>query len=163
MSFPAPHDPFPHAHFPSLLIPSRRYSMVIASQQISLPFSLTFSLSLSPSAFRCLSPSSLFLSLAVRVITYNIWVDSMSTLHGDGREGTGSRIFTSRRNGRVKLTRHAINLVRTDAGASPRKALRGGISKSILKGPCQFLSINAHKMAPRTGRWLQERGRDTPT
>ena len=32
----------------------------------------------------------------------------------------------------------------------PRKALRGGISKSILQRPCQFLVINAHKMAPRT-------------
>ena len=33
---------------------------------------------------------------------------------------------------------------------SPRKALRGGISKSILQRPDQFLAINAHKMAPRT-------------
>ena len=32
----------------------------------------------------------------------------------------------------------------------PRKALRGGISKSIFQGPCQFLAINVHKMAPRT-------------
>ena len=32
----------------------------------------------------------------------------------------------------------------------PRKALRGGISKSIIQRPCQFLAINAHKMAPRT-------------
>ena len=51
------------------------------------------------------------------------------------------------------------------AGASPhpRKALRGGISKSIIQGPCQFLAINAHKMASGTRRRLQERGRDTPT
>ena len=45
----------------------------------------------------------------------------------------------------------------------PPKALRGGISKSILQRPCQFLAINAHEMAPRTRRWLQERGRDAPT
>ena len=45
----------------------------------------------------------------------------------------------------------------------PPKALRGGISKSILQRPCQFLTINAHEMAPRTKRWLQERRRDTPT
>ena len=39
-----------------------------------------------------------------------------------------------------------------------------GVSqKSIFKGPCQLLAINAHEMAPRTRRWLQERGRDTPT
>ena len=43
----------------------------------------------------------------------------------------------------------------------PRKALRGGISKSILHRPCQFLAMNAHKMAPRTRKRFQERGRDT--
>jgi hypothetical protein len=32
----------------------------------------------------------------------------------------------------------------------PRKALHGGISKSILQRPCQFLTMNAHKMTPRT-------------
>jgi len=48
-------------------------------------------------------------------------------------------------------------------GFKPPKALRGGISKSILQRPCQFLAINAHEMAPRTKRWLQERRRDTPT
>ena len=32
-----------------------------------------------------------------------------------------------------------------------------GVSqKSIFKRPCQFLAINAHKMAPRTTQWLQE-------
>jgi hypothetical protein len=45
----------------------------------------------------------------------------------------------------------------------PPRALRGGISKSIFQRRCQYLAINAHKMAPRTGRWLQERGRDAPT
>ena len=39
-----------------------------------------------------------------------------------------------------------------------------GVSqKSILNRACQVLAINAHEMAPRTRRWLQERGRDTPT
>jgi hypothetical protein len=46
---------------------------------------------------------------------------------------------------------------------SPPRALRGGISKSIFDRRCQYLAINAHEMAPRTRRWLQERGRDTPT
>ena len=45
----------------------------------------------------------------------------------------------------------------------PRKALRGGISKSIIQRPCQFLAINAHKMAPRTSKGLQERAWDAPT
>ena len=45
----------------------------------------------------------------------------------------------------------------------PRKALRGGISKSIFQRPCQFLAINAHKMAPRTNQWLQERTWNAPT
>ena len=45
----------------------------------------------------------------------------------------------------------------------PRKALRGGISKSILQRPCQFLAINAHKIAPKTTQWLQERPWDAPT
>ena len=45
----------------------------------------------------------------------------------------------------------------------PRKALRGGISKSILQRPCQFWEINAHKMAPRTTQWFQERPWDAPT
>ena len=49
------------------------------------------------------------------------------------------------------------------ACSKPPKVLRGGISKSILKRPCQFLAINAHKMAPRTNQWLQERTWDTPT
>ena len=43
------------------------------------------------------------------------------------------------------------------------RALRGGISKSIFQRRCQYLAINAHEMAPRMGRWLQERGRDAPT
>jgi hypothetical protein len=50
-----------------------------------------------------------------------------------------------------------------DAAHSPPKVLRGGIPKSIFHRRCQYLAINAHEMAPRTGRWLQERGRDTPT
>ena len=45
----------------------------------------------------------------------------------------------------------------------PPRALRGGISMSIFQRRCQYLAINAHEMAPRTGRWLQERGRDAPT
>jgi len=45
----------------------------------------------------------------------------------------------------------------------PRKALRGGISKSIFKRPCQFLAINAYTLAPRTSKRLQERAWDTPT
>ena len=45
----------------------------------------------------------------------------------------------------------------------PRKALRGGIQKSIFKRPCQSLAINAHKMAPRTTQWFQERPWDAPT
>jgi len=49
------------------------------------------------------------------------------------------------------------------AGSSPRKALRGGIPKSIFKRPCQFLAINAHTMAPRTTHWLQERHCDAAT
>ena len=46
---------------------------------------------------------------------------------------------------------------------TPRKALRGGISKSIPQRPCHFLAINAHKMAPRTSKGLQERAWDAPT
>ena len=39
-----------------------------------------------------------------------------------------------------------------------------GVSqKSIDKRTGQLLSINAHKMAPRTTRWLQERQGDAPT
>ena len=37
----------------------------------------------------------------------------------------------------------------------------GDISKSILQRPCQLLAINAHKMAPSTGQWLQVRVWDT--
>ena len=36
-------------------------------------------------------------------------------------------------------------------------------SKVIFGRFRQLLVINAHEMAPRTRRWLQERGRDTPT
>ena len=40
----------------------------------------------------------------------------------------------------------------------------GGVSqKSIFKRSCQPLVMNAHKMAPITTRWLQERRRDSPT
>ena len=38
-----------------------------------------------------------------------------------------------------------------------------GYLKVIFQRRCQYLAINAHEMAPRTGRWLQERGRDAPT
>ena len=55
---------------------------------------------------------------------------------------------------------HALEDIRERV---PPRALRGGISKSIFQRLCQYLAINAHEMAPRTGRWLQERGRDTPT
>ena len=39
----------------------------------------------------------------------------------------------------------------------------GVFEKSIFKRPCQFLAMNAHKMAPRTTQWLQERRWDAPT
>jgi len=55
---------------------------------------------------------------------------------------------------------HRVSPWRTEC---PRKALRGGISKSILSRVCQFLSMRAHKMAPRTSQWLKERASDTPT
>jgi hypothetical protein len=42
-----------------------------------------------------------------------------------------------------------------------RKALR--TSKVIFGRVRQLLAINAHKMAPRTGKRLQERARDNPT
>ena len=45
----------------------------------------------------------------------------------------------------------------------PRKALRGGMSKTFFKKCCQLLAINAHKMAPRTSQGLQERAWNTPT
>ena len=45
----------------------------------------------------------------------------------------------------------------------PPRALREGISKSIFQRRCQYLPINAHEMAPRTGQRLQERVWDTPT
>ena len=48
-------------------------------------------------------------------------------------------------------------------GRVPRKALRGGISKSILQRSYRFLAINAKKMAPRTHQWLQDRTWDAPT
>ena len=48
-------------------------------------------------------------------------------------------------------------------GGVPRKALRGGILKSFFQRPCQFLVINAHKMAPRTNQRLQERTWNAPT
>ena len=39
-----------------------------------------------------------------------------------------------------------------------------GVSqKSIFKRPCPFLAINAHKKAPRTIQWLQERPWNAPT
>ena len=40
---------------------------------------------------------------------------------------------------------------------TPPRALRGGISKSFFQRRCQYLAINAHKMAPRTTQWFQER------
>ena len=39
----------------------------------------------------------------------------------------------------------------------------GVFQKSIYKRTCQLLAINAHKMAARTTRWLQERQGDAPT
>ena len=45
----------------------------------------------------------------------------------------------------------------------PPRALREGISKSSFQRRCQYLAINAHEMAPRTGQRLQERVWDTPT
>ena len=44
----------------------------------------------------------------------------------------------------------------------PRKALRGGMSKSFFKRCCQLLVINTHKLAPRTSQGLQERAWDAP-
>ena len=45
----------------------------------------------------------------------------------------------------------------------PRKALRGGMSKSFFQRCCQLLATNGHKMAPRTSQGLQERAWDAPT
>ena len=39
----------------------------------------------------------------------------------------------------------------------------GVFQKSIYKRTRQLLAINAHRMAPRTTRWLQERQGDAPT
>ena len=45
----------------------------------------------------------------------------------------------------------------------PRKALRGVISKVDFYQVCQLGTTIHNKMAPRTGKRLQDRGRDTPT
>ena len=37
-----------------------------------------------------------------------------------------------------------------------------GYLKVNFQRPCQFLAINAHKMAPRTNQWLQERTWNAP-
>ena len=47
-------------------------------------------------------------------------------------------------------------------GDHPRPFV-GVSQKSIFKRPCQVLAINAHKMAPRTSKRLQERAWDAPT
>jgi hypothetical protein len=62
-----------------------------------------------------------------------------------GSEEVGNDFFSIRR--------HAV----------PRKALGGGISKSIIQRPCQFLAMNAHQMAPRMTQWFQERHWNAPT
>ena len=63
----------------------------------------------------------------------------------------------------VKLCRFTGTPVPSDRHSLPPRALRGGISKSFFERPCQFLTINAHKMAPRTSKRLKERAWDTPT
>ena len=69
-----------------------------------------------------------------------------------------------------KVIRYFQITVRTAAlskrralGEEPRKALREGISKVNLQQGCQLTTTMPHKMAPRTRKRLQERGRDAPT
>jgi len=59
-----------------------------------------------------------------------------------------------------KLDKHSS---RSPGGSRvPRKALRGGIQKSIIKRMCQLLAIDAHTIAPRTTQRLQERAWNAP-
>ena len=56
------------------------------------------------------------------------------------------------------MTRRARGLER----GRPRKALRGGIPKSILTDFSANVG-DSRQMLTKTRKWLQERGRDTPT
>ena len=49
------------------------------------------------------------------------------------------------------------------AGVTHPRPFVGVSQKSIFNRPCQFLAINAHKMAPRPHQRLQDRTWDTPT
>ena len=74
--------------------------------------------------------------------------------------GSASRTSASNRGNFVFVA--SLNTLEDQVHA-PRKALRGGMSKSFFKRCCQLLAINAHKMAPRTSQGLQERAWDAPT
>ena len=51
---------------------------------------------------------------------------------------------------------------RVTLNASPRKALRGGIQKSILTDFLENM-CDSRQMLTKTSQWLQERASDTPT
>ena len=114
------------------------------SLSLSLPLSLSraralsLSLSLSPSFAPSLALSlSRSLSLALYLLALSHTHKHAHVTRDMGLEKRGGRIH-------------------------PR--LFVGVSqKSIFNRPCQFLATNAHKMAPRTSKGLQERAWDAPT
>ena len=55
-----------------------------------------------------------------------------------------------------------VKLTPSSLGSGPRKALRGGIQKSILKKNPGNMG-DSRQMSTKTRKWLQERGLDTPT
>ena len=67
-----------------------------------------------------------------------------------GQAGTVCRILLTCPSPHPYEPPYVHTVLPTVGPMDPREALRGGISKSILQRPCQFLAINAHKMAPRT-------------
>ena len=72
----------------------------------------------------------------------------------------------------VTVTQHATHEIQkqssgpgriwTGSMSTPRKALRGGIQKSILKDFSGNVG-DSRQMLTKARKWLQERGRDTPT
>ena len=56
-----------------------------------------------------------------------------------------------------------LHHLHSEEGSNHARPFVGVFQKSIYNRTRQLLAINAHKMDPRTTRWLQERQGDAPT
>ena len=98
---------------------------------------------------------------ALRIVLVTVPRFSTFRMHVQNVPRREGFLLVSTRNKRTFSSRFT-KADRPGVDVPPRKALRGGIQKSILTDLSGNVGIS-RQMMTKTRKWLQERGRDTPT